>query len=113
MGAAGELFKSKDFPERLGPMTVKELRQGLRRGMFVYPFLGIHLLAVVAMAVEFQMAEVEEFTEYAGIMNLFLFIPGHSWFSGPFWGVAGAVCLVLMPLGGLALMGQELAEGNH
>ena len=51
MGAAGELFKSKDLPERLGPMTVKELRQGLRRGMFVYPFLGIHLLAVVAMAV--------------------------------------------------------------
>jgi ABC-type transport system involved in multi-copper enzyme maturation permease subunit len=113
MGAAGELFKSKDLPERLGPMTVKELRQGLRRGMFVYPFLGIHLLAVVAMAVEFQMAEVEEFTEYAGIMNLFLFIPGHPWFSGPFWGVAGAVCLVLMPLGGLALMGQELEEGNH
>lgn len=109
----GELFKSKDLPERLGPMTVKELRQGLRRGMFVYPFLGIHLLAVVAMAVEFQMTEVEEYTEYAGILNLFLFIPGHPWFSGPFWAVAGAVCLILMPLGGLALMGQELDEGNH
>jgi ABC-2 type transport system permease protein len=109
----GELFKSKDLPERLGPMTVKELRQGLRRGMFVYPFLGIHLLAVVAMAVEFQMTEVEEYTEYAGILNLFLFIPGHPWFSGPFWAVAGAVCLILMPLGGLALMGQELEEGNH
>jgi len=33
MEAAGELFKAKDLPERLGPMTVKELRQGLRRGM--------------------------------------------------------------------------------
>ena len=31
-------------------MTVKELRQGLRRGMFIYPFIGIHLLAVVAIA---------------------------------------------------------------
>ena len=44
-------------------MTVKELRQGLRRGMFIYPFIGIHLLAVVAMAVEFKMQEVEKFTE--------------------------------------------------
>ena len=113
MEVAGELLRSRDLPERLGPMTVKELRQGLRRGMFVYPFLGIHLLAVMAMAAEFQMAEVETYTEYAGIMNLFLFIPGTPWFSGPFWGVAGAVCMVLMPLGGLALMGQELDEGNH
>lgn len=113
MEAAEELIRSRDLPERLGPMTVKELRQGMRRGMFVYPFLAIHLLAVVAMAVEFQMAEVESYTEFAGIMNLFLFIPGHPWFSGPFWGVTGGICLVLMPLGGLALMGQELEEGNH
>ncbi len=113
MEAAEDIIKARDLPERLGPMTVKELRQGMRRGMFVYPFLAIHLLAVVAMAVEFQMKEVESYTEYAGIMNLFLFIPGHPWFSGPFWGVTGAICLVLMPLGGLALMGQELEEGNH
>jgi ABC-2 type transport system permease protein len=113
MEQADELFKARELPEKLGPMTVKELRQGLRRGMFVYPFLAIHLLAVVAMAVEFHMAEVEAYTEYAGIMNLFLFIPGHPWFSGPFWGVTGGICLILMPLGGLALMGQELEEGNH
>ncbi|NNM31114.1 MAG: hypothetical protein HKO57_16465, partial [Akkermansiaceae bacterium] len=111
--AVGDLFKSRDLPERLGPMTVKELRQGLRRGMFIYPFLGIHLLAVVSMAVEFQMPEVEKFTEHTGMLNLFLFIPGHPWFSGPFWAVTGVICLVLMPLGGLALMGQELEEGNH
>jgi hypothetical protein len=47
---ADPLFKSRDLPERLGPMTVKELRQGLRRGLFIYPFIGIHVLAVVAMA---------------------------------------------------------------
>ena len=113
MEVDGELFKTKDLSERLGPMTVKELRQGMRRGMFVYPFLAIHLLAVVAMAVEFQMAEVEPFTPYAGVMNLLLFIPGTASFSGPFWAVTGGICLVLMPLGGLALMGQELEEGNH
>ena len=113
METSEDLFKARELPEKLGPMTVKELRQGLRRGMFVYPFLAIHLLAVVAMAVEFQMTEVEPYTEFAGIMNLFLFIPGHPWFSGPFWGVTGGICLILMPLGGLALMGQELEEGNH
>ncbi|NIP93147.1 MAG: hypothetical protein GWO24_06695, partial [Akkermansiaceae bacterium] len=107
------LFQSRDLPERLGPMTVKELRQGLRRGMFIYPFIGIHLLAVVAMAAEFQAwDEVEEYTEFAGVLNLLLFLPGDMW-SGPFWAVTGAVCLLFMPLGGLALMGQELEEGNH
>jgi hypothetical protein len=111
--AVQTLFQTRDLPEKLGPMTVKELRQGLRRGMFVYPFIGIHLLAVVAMAVEFQMAELEPFTKHTGMLNLLLFMPGSDWFSGPFWGVTGAVCLVLMPLGGLALMGQELEEGNH
>ena len=106
------LFKSRDLPEGLGPMTVKELRQGLRRGMFIYPFIGIHLLAVVAMAVEFKMQEVEKFTEFAGVLNLLLFLPG-GMFSGVFWAVTGAVCLLFMPLGGLALMGQELEKGNH
>ena len=93
-------------------MTVKELRQGLRRGMFIYPFIGIHLLAVVAMVAEFKMPEVEEFTDFAGVLNLLLFLPGEM-FSGVFWAVTGAVCLFFMPLGGLALMGQEMEEGNH
>ena len=106
------LFKSRDLPEKLGPMTVKELRQGLRRGMFIYPFIGIHVLAVVAMVAEFKMPEDEKFTEVAGVLNLLLFLPGEM-FSGVFWAVTGAVCLLFMPLGGLALMGQELEEGNH
>lgn len=94
-------------------MTVKELRQGLRRGMFIYPFLGIHVLAVVAMAAEFSIEEeIEGYTEHARVLNLLLFLPG-SVFSGAFWAVTGAVCLLFMPLGGLALMGQELEEGNH
>ena len=92
-------------------MTVKELRQGLRRGMFVYPFIGIHLLAVLAMWAEFHMQEVERSTgDFPFLMDLSLFMPG---ISGPFWAVTGAVCLLFMPLGGLVLMGQELEKGNH
>lgn len=97
-----------DLPERFGPMTVKELRQNLRRGSFVYPFIGIQLLAVLAVFAEFQMSRVAEYTQWVGVMNLEL-----MWSSGPFWVVVSVICMVIMPLGGLILMGQELEEGNH
>jgi ABC-type transport system involved in multi-copper enzyme maturation permease subunit len=106
--AAVEKYWEHDLPERFGPMTVKELRQNLRRGSFVYPFLGIQFLAVIAMVAEFQMGEVEKYTEYVGMMNLSLL-----GISGPFWMVVTAICMLIMPLGGLILMGQELEEGNH
>jgi len=89
-------------------MTAKELRQSLRRGSFVYPFLGIQFLAVGAMAAEFQMGHAAVSSEYEGMLNLWLL-----WSSGPFWMVVSAICLFLMPLSGVILMGQELEEGNH
>ena len=97
-----------DLSERFGAMTVKELRQGLRRGMFVIPFIVIQLLAVLAMLAEFNMGDVEDYSKMTGVFNPALFVT-----SGPFWLVSGAVCIIIMPLGGLALMGQELEEGNH
>jgi ABC-type transport system involved in multi-copper enzyme maturation permease subunit len=97
-----------DLPERFGPMTVKELRQNLRRGSFVYPFLGIHLLAVIAVAAEFGIERLSGNVEYVGMLNLALLTH-----SGPFWIVASIICLLVMPFSGLILMGQELEEGNH
>ncbi|WP_227021247.1 hypothetical protein [Oceaniferula marina] len=94
--------------DRMGAMTVKELRQGLRRGMFIFPFIFIQLLAVMATAFEFHLGDVERYSEKTGVFNLALVMD-----SGPFWMVAWAVCVVVMPLGGLLLMGQELEEGNH
>ena len=39
-----------EFPERLGPVLIKELRQGLRSGLFVLPFVVLPaLLALVAV----------------------------------------------------------------
>lgn len=114
MGANEEWWQARDLPERLGPMLTKELRQGLRRGLFLFPFLAIQVFAIFAMVIEFQMpsAEIERTTPYAGPLNLLLFFPGEM-FSGPFWLVVGAICIGLMPLGGLVLMGEELEEGNH
>jgi len=101
-------YHKTDLPDRFGAMTVKELRQGLRRGIFVIPFILIQVLAVLAMVAEFNMGDVEAYSRMTGVLNPSLFLT-----SGPFWMVAGLICVVVMPLGGLALMGQELEEGNH
>ncbi len=89
-------------------MMAKELRQSLRRGSFVVPFLGIQALAVAAMAAEFHMGYGTGSAENAGMLNIAMF-----WSSGPFWVVVASICVVMMPLAGLLLMGQELEEGNH
>ena len=81
--------RKHDIPEWLDPMTAKELRQSLRRGSFVYPFLAIQVLAVATTMLGFQ---------------------GNT---AAFWWVAAGICLVLMPMAGLSLMGQELEERNH
>lgn len=45
--------KFADFSERIHPMTVKELRQGLRARKFVVPFISIHIVMVAACALEY------------------------------------------------------------
>ncbi|MBK1882747.1 hypothetical protein JIN85_09995 [Luteolibacter pohnpeiensis] len=90
-------------------MTTKELRQSLRRGSFIYPFLGIQLLAVFATAIEFQNG-TGSMPSNRLLVPLNPFLLMHS---GPFWAIAGVICAVIIPLGGFMLMGQELEEGNH
>jgi hypothetical protein len=89
-------------------MTTKELRQNMRRGSFIIPFLLLQLLAVIATVIEFKNGDVAKMHDGVGALNVVLL--GNS---GPFWAIVGAVCLVIMPLGGIILMGQELEEGNH
>ncbi|MEI6178099.1 MAG: hypothetical protein WCS43_14495 [Verrucomicrobiota bacterium] len=89
-------------------MTPKELRQSLRRGSFVLPFLAIQALALMAMIAEFQIGSASGGSESSGMLNVWLLVS-----SGPFWMIVGTICMILMPLGGLVLMGQELEEGNH
>lgn len=96
-----------DLPERFGPMTVKELRQSLRRTSFVYPFICIHIFATLAIYAEFTMSIGPGSSSNPAV---FLWNPNEI---GPFWWVAMAVCGVLMPLAGFFLMPQEIDEGNH
>lgn len=97
-----------DLPDRFGAMLVKELRQNLRRASFVFPFLAIQALAVIALLVEFQQGSGARFEKYSGMLNLTML--GEA---GPFWWIVTLVCAGVMPLGGLVLMGQELDDGNH
>ena len=97
-----------ELPDRFGAMLVKELRQNMRRGSFVYPFLGIQVMAVCALLAEFQDGSAASFEKYSGVLNLAMLGD-----SGPFWWGVMLVCAGIMPLGGLVLMGQELEEGNH
>ncbi len=106
--AAGLFPAGADLSDRLGPMTVKELRQGMRRGSFVIPFLAIHLLAILTTAVEFQSGALGAASKHPGLLNVWLLLS-----SGPFWIAVALICAVVMPLGGLALMGCELEESNH
>ncbi|WP_193212401.1 hypothetical protein [Luteolibacter marinus] len=106
--SAVESVANDDLPDRFGAMLVKELRQNMRRGSFVYPFLGIHALAVMALLLEFQDDAGYSFEKFSGMLNVAMLAE-----SGPFWICAAAICSIVMPLGGLVLMGQELDEGNH
>ena len=97
------------MPDKFGAMTTKELRQSLRRGSFVFPFLGIQLLALAAIVVEFQAGAMDSVDKSGvGLLN-----PALMWESGPFWMVVSLFCALVLPLGGIMLMGQELEEGNH
>jgi hypothetical protein len=87
-------------------MQVKELRQSLRRSSFVYPFVCIHVFAIVAIFFEFQF----KISSGGSMAAVFLWDPDHI---GPFWWITMGVCGILMPLAGLFLMPQEIEEGNH
>ena len=94
--------------EKLAPMVIKELRQGLRRGSFLIPFMLVHLLAIIALYVEFSSTVELGYNQYTGVMQMELFFE-----FTPFWWVAGVVCIIMIPLGGIVLMGQEIEEGNY
>lgn len=100
------ISEQNDLPERFGPMTVKELRQSLRRTSFVYPFICVHIFATIAIYAEFQL----KVGTGAGVYAVLAWDPENV---GPFWWVAMTVCGILMPLAGFFLMPQEIEEGNH
>ena len=103
-----ETVLKHDLPDRFGSMLVKEIRQNMRRGSFVIPFLVVHALAIAAVILEFQLGAQDRPSKFVGMLNVPMLFE-----SGALWVVVALICGVVMPLGGLVLMGQELEEGNH
>lgn len=101
------MVTGNELSDRLEPMAVKELQQGMRRASFVVPFIAIQVLAIAAMAAEFAKGAPAR-DLIPGIGNVKMIIE-----SGPFW-ITIACCVgIIMPLGGFLLMRQEVEEGNH
>ncbi|MCF7675945.1 MAG: hypothetical protein K9M97_11415, partial [Akkermansiaceae bacterium] len=87
----------QDFPDRLSPILVKELRQGLRQPAFLIAFLCLQVLMciVVLTAAAAHRGPTED--SAAGVMV-----------SGFFFGLLGIVLLVVQPLRGLNALASEI-----
>lgn len=95
--AAPEKVILQDFPDRLSPILVKELRQGLRQPAFLIAFLCLQVLMciVVLTAAAAHRGPTEDTA--AGVMV-----------SGFFFGLLGIVLLVVQPLRGLNALASEI-----
>lgn len=87
--ATGADFSTvRDFPDRVSPMVVKELRQGLRGRYFVATAIGFHSFLCIVMATSVQ-------DEHGGGMLRFI------------WMMFAGVMVFLLPLRGLSVLADE------
>ena len=86
-------LRLRDFSDRLSPMLVKELRQGLRARAFVASLIGLHWLLLLLMA-------GTQFGVDRAAMNEL------------FWGVAILALMLALPLRGFVALAGEAADGT-
>ncbi|MES2707920.1 MAG: hypothetical protein V4726_15110 [Verrucomicrobiota bacterium] len=86
--AANDFSTVRDFPDRLSPMVVKELRQGLRARYFAGTLIGFHALLWIIMVTDSQ--------EMAGSGRM-----------RAVWWLFAALMLVILPLRGLSVLTDE------
>lgn len=80
--------KLADFPSRLSPVLVKELRQGLRTNLFVIAFILLQTFMILCLL--------------AGLAN-----PGSNDSNGFFWFFIAATLLIIQPLRGFNALSGE------
>lgn len=88
----------RDFPDRMSPILVKELRQGMRQPAFVVSFLALQvLLGTVVLVAVLAMATGSGQNDEAGLtVSCFVF------------GLLGVVVLLVQPLRGLNAVAAEI-----
>lgn len=100
------LGKAKpDFPEFVGPMIVKELRQGMRARRFVVPFIFVHVLMVWALFVDLDSSSIWKLFR---LLEIDFPLEGQS----TYWLMVSVILLGVVPLGGLGLLQQETLGAN-
>ncbi len=86
-------FAITDFPDRLSPMVVKELRQGLRTRLFGGMLLTLHIMLVL-------LTLMSGGAENANVVS--------GWFDG----IVTLVLCIIMPLRGFSAVADELKSGT-
>ena len=87
-----------DFPDWLNPILVKELRQGLRSGIFVAAWIVIQAMAILALVSEAAAPPAHGASGVASRMG--------------FWGGAAVVLWLLLPMGAVRSVGGEAGESR-
>ncbi len=82
--------------DRLSPILVKELRQGLRARVFEGSFLTLQALMVFAMVIAVSAAAAEKHDVSKGFGDIF------------FWAMVGIPLLLIMPMRGAAAIRPEI-----
>ena len=89
----------RDFPDWLGPMIVKELRQGLKARAFVLSFVGLQ--AVFVLVLIYQALLYSKHPDKFDASDL----------NGIFWTLVGIQLMILTPLRAFtALSGEKRAN---
>lgn len=84
----------RDFPDRLSPMVVKELRQGLRSPIFVWAFMVMHLVLAFSVLISFGTAEKRDATTL-------------------FWWTVVVPLVFILPLRGFNALTEERRLNTH
>ncbi|MAS93641.1 MAG: hypothetical protein CMO55_10660 [Verrucomicrobiales bacterium] len=93
--------KISEFPDRLSPVLVRDLRQGLKASYFVWVFIIVQSLALLAVLGEWAVFQI-----LGELGNLPVF-------SGGFIALLGIVFVLILPLSLFGSLQSELGVGRN
>lgn len=109
------MLGEKEFPHWIGCVALKELRQGLRKGVFTIPFAIVHILAILAVFLDYSSKRSIPYFDTSAFLNpaMFFPFPGNNFSCGYLWALIPLCCIIIIPLAGITMMSQELQKGNN
>ena len=103
-----EIFFPSDFPSRLDPFLVKELRLALRHRWFLGSFLFVHVIMLLAVSAEWLcLRKVEASGSSSGPWDGFALLGRNA-----FWIAAHLIMGLVLPLRGFDALQEELRCRN-